>query len=90
MLEFLGDNRIVSEVLTSCYEISVAFTPDLPAPDGGFAASPAFDADSPLVARLRAEHDAAMDGLYYGTDAPPTLQDVLERVHANSALLTVG
>lgn len=90
VLEFLTDKAVVTEVLTSCSEISQAFTPDLPVPDGGFAASPAFDSEGPLAARLRAEHDAAMGGLYYGTDAPPTFDEVLERVHAHGALLAVS
>lgn len=90
VLEFLHDKATVIKVLASCYEISQAFTPDLPVPDGGFAASPAFDSGGPLAVRLREEHDAAMDGLYYGTDTPPTFDEVLERIHANSALLTTG
>lgn len=90
VLEFLSDRPTVTDVLTSCFEISRAFTPDLPVPDGGFAASPAFDAANPLAVRLRAEHEAAMEGLYYGTDEPPTFDEVLERVHAHSALLAVS
>ncbi|MFT4288193.1 nucleotidyl transferase AbiEii/AbiGii toxin family protein [Nocardioides sp.] len=90
VLEFLTDKPTVTDVLTSCFEISQAFTPDLPVPDGGFAASPAFDAAGPLAVRLRAEHDGAMEGLYYGTDEPPTFDEVLERVHAHSALLAVS
>jgi len=90
VLEFLTDKLTVTDVLTSCFEISQAFTPDLPVPDGGFAASPAFDAAGPLAVRLRAEHDAAMEGLYYGTDEPPAFNEVLERVHAHSALLAVS
>lgn len=90
VLEFLTDKPTVAEVLTSCFEISQAFRPDLPVPHGGFAASPAFDAAGPLTMRLHAEHDAAMEGLYYGTDAPPTFDEVLERVCAHSALLVVN
>jgi Nucleotidyl transferase AbiEii toxin, Type IV TA system len=87
VIEFLRDQQTVSEVLTSCYKISHAFTPDLPVPKGGFAASPAFDADSTLAARLRTEHDTAMAGLYYGTDVAPTFDDVLTRVLTNRDLL---
>lgn len=90
VLEFLTDKPTVADVLASCFEISQAFTPDLPVPDGGFAASPAFDAAGPLAVRLSAEHDAAMEGLYYGTDEPPAFNEVLERVHAQSALLAVS
>jgi hypothetical protein len=90
VIEFLRDQPTVSEVLASCYEISQAFTPDLPIPKGGFAASPAFDADSALAARLRTEHDTAMAGLYYGTDVAPTFDDVLSRVLTNRDLLDLG
>lgn len=85
--DFLADKPLVADVLASCYEISKTFTPDLPVPAGGFVASPAFDPNGPLTARLRAEHDAAMDGLYYGTNAPPRFEDVLERIHAHRQLL---
>jgi len=87
VIDFLGDRSVVVEVLASCYEISRAFTSDLPVPEGGFAASPAFDAESLLAARLRAQRDAAMDGLYYGSDEPPSFSDVLVRVHASADLL---
>ncbi len=87
VIDFLEDGQLVGDTLASCYEVSRAFTPDLPPPEGGFAASPAFDADGPLAARLRAEHDAAMDGLYYGTEDPPSFQDVLDRVHEHQGLL---
>lgn len=82
VLEFLDDKPIVSDVLASCHEISQAFAPDLPVPDNGFAASPAFNPDGPLAARLKAEHDAAMDGLYYGTDIPPSFDAVLARIRS--------
>ncbi|HNP15591.1 MAG TPA: hypothetical protein PKI99_03945, partial [Terrimesophilobacter sp.] len=60
-----------------------------PLPDGGFAESPAFDAASPLAERLQVEHDAAMRDLYYGTEQPPTFDDVLAQVHADAKLLDV-
>lgn len=90
VLDFLADKPLVTEVLASCYQISQAFTPDLPAPEGGFAASPAFDASGPLASRLRTEHDAAMAGLYYGNDAPPGFDDVLARVHEHQDRLDPG
>ena len=89
VIDFLDDRTLVSQVLASCYQISQAFTPDLPVPSGGFAASPAFDPSGPLAARLRTEHEAAMDGLYYGTDQPPTFTDVLERIQAHRTELDV-
>lgn len=89
VIKFLNDRRTVAQVLASCFEASRAFTPDLPVPDGGFSASPAFELDGPLASRLRAGHDAAMAGLYYGTDEPPTFTQTLERVHAHAALLNI-
>lgn len=53
------------------------------------AASLAFKPGSPSADRLRAEHDAAMRDLYYGSETPPTFDDVLAQVHADAALLDV-
>lgn len=89
VIEFLSDRSVVAEVLANCCEVSKAFTPDLPMPVGGFAASPAFDTEGALAAPLRVEHDAAMDGLYYGTDEPPSFDDVLTRVHGYADLLEI-
>lgn len=66
------------------------FTPDLPVPVGGFAASSAFDPEDVLAVRLRIEHEAAMKGPYYGTGDPPTFADVLDRVHTSSSLLEMS
>lgn len=90
VLDFLADKPLVTEVLASCYQVSQAFTPDLPVPKGGFAASAAFDAAGPLAERLHTEHDAAMHGLYYGNDNPPSFDDVLARVHEHQDLLDPG
>ena len=77
------------EVLASCFEISLAFVPDKPHPRGGFAACSAFNPDGPLAGRLRTEHAIAMRDLYYGTDEPPTFDEVLDRVQASRALLDI-
>lgn len=53
VLSLLADRPLVTEALASCYEVSEAFTPDLPVPEGGFAASPAFDPSGPLAAGNR-------------------------------------
>lgn len=89
VIQFLRDKPLVVEVLASCYQISQAFTADMPVPDGGFAASPAFDGSGPLAARLKTEHELAMDGLYYGTDDPPSFDDVVSLVRDHAALLDV-
>jgi hypothetical protein len=88
--DLFADKSLVTEILNSAREVSAVFgKPDLPMPEGGFAASPAFDASSPLAERLQAEHDAAMRDLYYGTEQPPTFHDVLAQVHADAQLLDV-
>jgi hypothetical protein len=89
VLDLLADRSTTGEILTSCFEISLAFVPDKPLPPGGFAACTAFDPDGPLADRLRTEHEVAMRDLYYGTEEPPTFDDVLERVRASRELLDV-
>jgi hypothetical protein len=90
VLALLMDKSLVQEILTSCFDVSEAFTPDQPVPLGGFARSLAFAADNPLAIRLGEEHDVAMRDLYYGTDAPPTFDDVLERVYSHRDDLDPG
>ncbi|HTO00783.1 MAG TPA: hypothetical protein VL068_08935 [Microthrixaceae bacterium] len=86
----LTDRALVAEFLTSAQQVSAGFSkPDLPVPAGGFAASPAFTRGSEFGERLRVEHDAAMRDLYYGTDTPPTFDDVLDQVHTDATLLSV-
>lgn len=89
VLDLLANTPLAAEVLASCYEVSEAFTPDLPAPTGGFAACAAFKPDGALADRLRGEHESAMAGLYYGTEEPPSFVAVLERVHEKTALLAI-
>lgn len=90
VLEFLSDRALVADVLASCYEVSQAFKPDLPVPAGGLAASLAFDPNSSLEARLRAEHESAMAGLHYGPGEPPSFAQVLDRVHSHAGLLDLS
>lgn len=86
--ELLADKPLMAEILASAREVSAAFgKADLPLPEGGFAACPAFDPASPFADRLRVEHEAAMRDLYYGTDEPPAFEDVLAQVQADAALL---
>lgn len=90
VVALLADRPLVSEILASCYAVSIAFTADQPVPHGGFARVLAFDPDGPLADRLRAEHDGAMRDLYYGTDEPPSFEDVLARVQEHSDALDIG
>ena len=90
VLDFLGNRPLAGEVLVDCYRVSQEFRLDLPVPRGGFASSPAFDPSGQLAGRLREEHVAAMRDLYYGTDDPPSFDDVLQRVDAHRADLDLG
>jgi hypothetical protein len=83
----LADKSTVGEILTSALHFSQQMgRPDHPLPDGGFAASEAFDPGGVLAVDLRSEHDTAMRSIYFGTD-PPTFDDVLDRVHSCAQLL---
>lgn len=84
--ELLADTEMVRDILASAFEVSELFTPDRPVPDGGFAASMAFDSAGKFSAMLRREHDLAMTSLFYGA-TPPTFDDVIERVHSHAKLL---
>jgi len=90
VVEMLADRQLMAEILVSCYEVSMAFTPDKPVPSGGFARVLAFGPDGPLAHRLHAEHDAAMRDLYYGTESPPSFDDVIARVQEHSDELDIG
>jgi hypothetical protein len=76
-------------VIADCFAQSARFGGDLPIPRGGFAASPAFDPRSGVIARLRVEHANAMRDLYYGPGAGPSFDSVLHRVSEYAKLLDV-
>lgn len=80
----------LSDIIADCLVQSIRFGGDSPIPDGGFAASPAFDRDADVIPRLRVEHANAMRDLYYGTDGGPTFDAVLARVSEHSVLLDVS
>lgn len=87
----LSDSAQVTDILTSAQAVSHEIgRPDTPPPAGGFAASPAFRDDWEHSTRLRTEHEQAMESLYYGSENPPSFNDVLERVHASAELLDVS
>lgn len=76
-------------ILADCLAQSVRFGGDLPIPYGGFAASPAFDPNADVMARLREEHANAMRDLYYGPNEGPSFDSVLRRVSEHRTLLDV-
>lgn len=82
----LADSETVGDILASVFEVSEAFGGDHPIPDGGFAASEAFNPSGEFVKDLRREHEIAMNSFHYGTERP-TFDDVLSRVHSLSDLL---
>lgn len=84
--QLLTDKAQFGEILTSVFAVSQNFSGDHPVPDGGFAASAAFDPSGEFAADLRREHDTAMANLYYGSQSP-TFDDVLDRVEFCEALL---
>ncbi|NHC12675.1 nucleotidyl transferase AbiEii/AbiGii toxin family protein [Motilibacter deserti] len=89
VLAFLADRQATAEVLDDIYRVSADFGGDEPVPAGGFAASPAFDPAGRFADRLRAEHDAAMRDLYYGSEPRVPYYEVLARVAQHADLLDV-
>lgn len=90
VLALLADQVAAAEVLTDCFRVSTAFGGDQPVPEGGFASCVAFDRSGPLSGRLRAEHEAAMRDLYYGSGPGVAFDDVLARVHEKAHLLDIA
>ncbi|GAA4538629.1 hypothetical protein [Pseudonocardia xishanensis] len=90
VLQLLDDTATTADILASCFDVSQAFSPGSPVPDGGIPRSPAFDPTGPLTPRRRAEQEAAMRDLYDGAEPPPTFDDVLARVRGHARLLDIG
>lgn len=89
--DLLADEETVAGIIESCIEVSATlFDQYVSVPAGGFAGSPAFNPSHEYAERLRAEHDRAMDGLYYGNEDPPTFDQVIERIHDSASILLCG
>ncbi|MBY0440818.1 MAG: nucleotidyl transferase AbiEii/AbiGii toxin family protein [Mycobacteriaceae bacterium] len=86
VVDLLTDKVLFGDILTSVFEVSKTLNPECPVPGGGFAASAAFDPSGAFAAELRQQHQRAMRGLYYG-QAPPSFDDVLDRIQSSSELL---
>jgi hypothetical protein len=67
VLALLADSAQSREVLADCLRVSESFGTDEPLPLKGFASCYAFDPKGSFAERLRAQHDAAMKDLYYGS-----------------------
>lgn len=84
VFDLLADRDQVEAILASIGEIARTHfggsDENAVRPDGGFAASPAFDLDSDVSLRLRAAYDTTMPELYFGTDPLPTWEAICTRV----------
>jgi hypothetical protein len=88
VLQFMADKAQVAAIVDDCIKVAAAGAGDLPVPSGGFAACELFDTAWPESHRMRKEHDAAMQDLYYGpAGTAPSFGDVLDRVAAHRDLL---
>ncbi|MHB1090073.1 MAG: nucleotidyl transferase AbiEii/AbiGii toxin family protein [Ilumatobacteraceae bacterium] len=85
--ELLADSCQRDAILEDCLQVSAQFHGDLPRPDGGFAMSPAFTGNGDLGKWLRAAHDQAMAGLYFGQLPAPAFDEILAIVHAHAELI---
>lgn len=89
VLELLADRTQAEQIMASIEETSQeAFnaTGDL-RPNGGFAASPAFDGDSDVSRQMHHAYEAIMPALYFGTEPLPTWDEICERVQEQRQLL---
>ena len=87
VLDFLEDRTTSSAVMEDAIAVSAGIRPDSPPPRDGFSASPVFNPRWEGHPRLRAEHDSAMNTLYFGAEDPPSMREVLDRVANNTDLL---
>ena len=85
--ELLADSGERDAILDDCLRVSAEFHGDLPRPEGGFAMSPAFTGNGDLGKWLRAAHDQAMAGLYFGQPPAPAFDEILAVVRAHAELI---
>jgi len=89
VLELLVDRTRVEEIMASIEGTSQEefnATGEL-RPEGGFAASPAFDDSSDVSRHMQGAYEAVMPALYFGTEPLPTWDEICERVQEKSQLL---
>lgn len=89
VLELLADRTLAEQIMASIEQASQeAFnaTGEL-RPDGGFAASPAFDCDSDVSRQMRRAYEAIMPALYFGAEPLPTWDEICQRVQEQRQLL---
>jgi hypothetical protein len=89
VLELLADRAQVEQIMASIEETSQAefsATGEL-RPEGGFAASPAFDRSSGVSRQMQGAYEAVMPALYFGTEPLPTWDEICARVQGQRQLL---
>lgn len=80
-LAVLRDRKEFQHILESIREVNAKwFGNGEQRPPGGWAASPAFDAQMDDYERLREAYDSAMNDLYLGRDDRPSLDEIFARV----------
>jgi hypothetical protein len=89
VLELLADRTQVEQIMASIEETSqeeFKATGEL-RPEGGFAASPAFDRSSDISHQMQSAYEAIMPALYFGAEPLPTWDEICERVQEQRQLL---
>jgi hypothetical protein len=89
VLELLADRAQVEQIMASIEETSQGefHATGEQRPEGGFAASPAFDRSSDVSRQMQSAYEAVMPALYFGTEPLPTWHDIYERVQEQGQLL---
>jgi Nucleotidyl transferase AbiEii toxin, Type IV TA system len=89
VLELLVDRVQVEQIMASIEEISQGEfnATGQQRPEGGFAASPAFDRSGDVSRQMRGAYEAVMPALYFGTEPLPTWDEICERVQEQRQLL---
>lgn len=89
VLDLLADRAQTEQIMASIEEISrAAFeVTGEQRPDGGFAASPAFDRNGDVSPKMRDAYEAIMSELYFGAEQLPTWDEICMRVWERHQLL---
>lgn len=89
VLDLLTDRAQTEQIMASVEEISRQNfgAAGEPGPEGGFAASPAFDRNSDVSLRMRGAYQTIMPELYFGTEPLPTWDEICTRVRERHQLL---
>jgi predicted nucleotidyltransferase component of viral defense system len=89
VLELLADRTQVEQIMASIQETSQEefHATDEQRPEGGFAASLAFDRSSDVSRQMQGAYEAVMPALYFGTEPLPTWDEICERVQEQRQLL---